>query len=126
MAERACVRLVGREELRWTTCSSPLFGELCRAMGERGAVHRVYTTLLTVNAELHAFLDALGTPIEPSLTGLSSRPTMPSTPSKPPTVDIAKVRQSLHELWKTEESYRRKITSLRDVRTSPSSRPPFL
>ena len=34
------------------------------------------------------------------------------TPGKPPRVDLDRVRQNLHELWLTEESYLRKIKSL--------------
>lgn len=42
-------------------------------------------------------------------------PSRPSTPGPAAQPDIEKVRRSLHELWVTEESYLRKITSLLQV-----------
>ncbi|GJN87906.1 hypothetical protein Rhopal_000861-T1 [Rhodotorula paludigena] len=50
---------------------------------------------------LNIFLNSLGTP-----------PLRPATPGKVPRVDPDKVRQSLHELWVTEVSYLRKLSSL--------------
>jgi hypothetical protein len=44
-------------------------------------------------------------------------PSRPSTPGPAAQPDIEKVRRSLHELWVTEESYLRKITSLLQVRS---------
>ncbi|GAA6043638.1 hypothetical protein JCM8097_000848 [Rhodosporidiobolus ruineniae] len=59
------------------------------------------------------FLDSLGTPVHLPDPG-PSQPTAirPTTPGKPRKVDYDKVRQSLHELWVTEESYLRKMSSL--------------
>ncbi|GAA5912911.1 hypothetical protein JCM6882_009511 [Rhodosporidiobolus microsporus] len=60
-----------------------------------------------------AFLDSLGTSISLPEAGPSSPPPVrPMTPGKTPRVDYDKVRQNLHELWVTEESYLRKMASL--------------
>ncbi|GAA5826318.1 hypothetical protein JCM11251_007252 [Rhodosporidiobolus azoricus] len=61
------------------------------------------------------FLDSLGTPISLPEAGTSSPPAVrPMTPGQTRRVDYDKVRQNLHELWKTEQSYLRKMSSLRD------------
>ncbi|GAA5984437.1 hypothetical protein JCM11641_000137 [Rhodosporidiobolus odoratus] len=60
-----------------------------------------------------AFLDSLGTPVQLPEEGSSAPPAVrPMTPGKTPKVDFDKVRQNLHELWVTEESYHRKMSSL--------------
>ena len=63
-----------------------------------------------------AVLDVLGTSLAPTTSGHQTRPHMSSTPSKAPNVDQAKVRSTLVELYMTEDSYCRKITSLQRVR----------
>ncbi|BGP05508.1 hypothetical protein JCM10049v2_001314 [Rhodotorula toruloides] len=59
------------------------------------------------------FLNSLGSPITlPESSSSQPQPIRPMTPGKVPKVDFDKVRQSLHELWVTEESYLRKVSSL--------------
>ncbi|GAA6000756.1 hypothetical protein JCM10207_004640 [Rhodosporidiobolus poonsookiae] len=61
----------------------------------------------------NAFLNSLGTPVTLPDPGPSQpQPVRPVTPGKTPKVDYDKVRQNLHELWVTEESYLRKMSSL--------------
>ncbi|GAA5936884.1 uncharacterized protein JCM15063_000090 [Sporobolomyces koalae] len=60
-----------------------------------------------------AFVNSLGTAITlPDSDATEQSPIRPMTPGKPPKVDLDRVRQNLHELWLTEESYLRKIKSL--------------
>lgn len=64
------------------------------------------------------FLNSLGSPITlPEPPSTQPQPIRPMTPGKVPKVDFDKVRQSLHELWVTEESYLRKVSSLLKVRS---------
>ncbi|GAA5903850.1 hypothetical protein JCM5296_005571 [Sporobolomyces johnsonii] len=59
------------------------------------------------------FVNSLGTPVHLPEAGPSQPPPLrPMTPGKPPKVDLDKVRQNLHELWVTEQSYLRKVKSL--------------
>ncbi|GAA5879250.1 hypothetical protein JCM16303_003134 [Sporobolomyces ruberrimus] len=60
-----------------------------------------------------SFVNSLGTAIRlPDVEGTEQPQIRPMTPGKPPKVDLDRVRQNLHELWVTEESYLRKIKSL--------------
>ncbi|TKA57036.1 hypothetical protein B0A53_00992 [Rhodotorula sp. CCFEE 5036] len=60
-----------------------------------------------------AFVDSLGEIVTSGPSEPARRPpSRPSTPGPAAQPDIEKVRRSLHELWVTEESYLRKITSL--------------
>ncbi|GAA5852628.1 hypothetical protein JCM3766R1_000064 [Sporobolomyces carnicolor] len=60
-----------------------------------------------------SFVNSLGTTIRlPDADGSEQPQVRPMTPGKPPRVDLDRVRQNLHELWLTEESYLRKIKSL--------------
>ncbi|GAA5850949.1 hypothetical protein JCM8547_009139 [Rhodosporidiobolus lusitaniae] len=59
------------------------------------------------------FLNSLGTQVSlPIAEPSQPQPVRPMTPGKTPKVDYDKVRQNLHELWVTEESYVRKMSSL--------------
>ncbi|BGP22351.1 hypothetical protein JCM10295v2_001230 [Rhodotorula toruloides] len=59
------------------------------------------------------FLNSLGSPIAlPEPTSSQPQAFRPMTPGKVRMVDFDKVRQSLQELWVTEESYLRKVSSL--------------
>ncbi|GAA5916028.1 hypothetical protein JCM8208_007492 [Rhodotorula glutinis] len=67
-----------------------------------------------------AFLNTLGTTIRPTRSDTADRrPSRPATPAKPGKIDYDRVRQSLHELWSTEESYLRKISSLQRDYAAP-------
>jgi hypothetical protein len=60
-----------------------------------------------------SFVNSLGSTIKlPDAEGPEQPQIRPMTPGKPPKVDLDRVRQNLHELWVTEESYLRKIKSL--------------
>ncbi|GAA5964476.1 hypothetical protein JCM3765_006294 [Sporobolomyces pararoseus] len=61
-----------------------------------------------------SFVNSLGTTVKlPDGESTAEQPIIrPMTPGKPPKVDLDRVRQNLHELWVTEESYLRKIKSL--------------
>ncbi|GAA6004106.1 uncharacterized protein JCM10292_005886 [Rhodotorula paludigena] len=62
---------------------------------------------------LNTFLNSLGTPVtRPHDEPVEPQPLRPATPGKMPRVDPDKIRQSLHELWVTEVSYLRKLSSL--------------
>lgn len=67
-----------------------------------------------------SFVNSLGTTIRlPDAESTTEQPIIrPMTPGKPPKVDLDRVRQNLHELWVTEESYLRKIKSLLRVSSS--------
>ncbi|GAA6009896.1 hypothetical protein JCM11491_000856 [Sporobolomyces phaffii] len=60
-----------------------------------------------------SFVNSLGTPIRlPDADSVEQPQIRPMTPGRPPKVDLDRVRQNLHELWVTEESYLRKVKSL--------------
>ncbi|GAA5901851.1 uncharacterized protein JCM6883_000416 [Sporobolomyces salmoneus] len=60
-----------------------------------------------------SFVNSLGCTIRlPDSESTDEPQIRPMTPGKPPRVDLDRVRQNLHELWVTEESYLRKIKSL--------------
>lgn len=64
-----------------------------------------------------SFVNSLGSAIKLPDSESTDQPQIrPMTPGKPPKVDLERVRQNLHELWVTEESYLRKIKSLLRVR----------
>lgn len=66
---------------------------------------------------ISSFLNSLGQPVPAAASETSTRPgSRPSTPAAPSQPNPEKVRRSLHELWATEESYLRKITSLAEVK----------
>jgi hypothetical protein len=70
-------------------------------------------TLIVRSTVAGSFVNSLGTAIRlPDVEGTEQPQIRPMTPGKPPKVDLDRVRQNLHELWVTEESYLRKIKSL--------------
>lgn len=90
-------------------CSAPL------AVPSKSRTHCRFLSPLAGPAA--AFLNSLGTPVHlPVVESSSPQPIRPMTPGKTPKVDYDKVRQNLHELWVTEESYLRKLSSLYRVR----------
>ncbi|GAA5932088.1 hypothetical protein JCM3775_004237 [Rhodotorula graminis] len=67
-----------------------------------------------------AFLNTLGTFVHARRSDTADRrPSRPATPAKSGKIDHDRVRQSLHELWATEESYLRKISSLQRDYAAP-------
>ncbi|GAA5979263.1 hypothetical protein JCM10908_002860 [Rhodotorula pacifica] len=90
------------------------------------AVREVFCDVVVDNLELNeagqcvcpsgpiaSFVDSLGEAVEASTDEPTRRPPSRASTSGPPSQpDPDKVRRSLHELWVTEQSYLRKITSL--------------